>query len=97
MIRVSISSIPYPSHLNLSIDGQRIPFNLYPESIGQKDRAWVEIHLEKGGIPGLTSTKAGTAHTLRVELTKEGEEEEEGQGGKMITSIEVIEYGTPDK
>lgn len=34
---------------------------------------------------------------LEVSLTSEGEEEEEGQGGKMITSAEIILYGSEDR
>lgn len=35
----------------------------------------------------------GGENGVRIELTPEGLAAKEGQGGKMITSLEVIEYG----
>jgi hypothetical protein len=32
-----------------------------------------------------------------VDLTAEGREQSEPQGGKMITSVEVIQYGEADR
>jgi hypothetical protein len=94
LLRFSISSIPYPSHLNVTIGGVNVPFSLFPESVGSRDRAWVEVHL-KDGLKGLTRREAGERMEVNVQLTKEGWEAEVGQGGKMLTSLEILEYG-PD-
>lgn len=67
-----------------------INFTIPEISLGGKDRAWVQVQLEEGlgAFPA-----EGGVHRLRVDLTDEGRKAEEGQGGKMLTSIEVIEYG----
>jgi hypothetical protein len=87
MIRFSLSSIPYPSHLLFTLNG--LPLNLStafaPGSQGSLDRRWLEVQLPKGLPPG--------SNTITVELTPQGKDAEEGQGGKMLTSLEVIEYG----
>lgn len=90
-LRVSLSSIPYPSHINLTLNGQRVDLSpAFEESwTGSKDRRWVDLDLPRG-IAG------GSVH-LRAELTREGKTEPAGQGGKMITSVEIMEYGTPDR
>ena len=88
--RASMSSIPYPSHISITLNGKEVNLSSsFPSSPdpwdGSKDRRWVEIPLSNG-LPN------GVNH-LDVQLTQEGYEAEEGQGGKMITSLEIIEYG----
>ncbi|ORY31425.1 IgA peptidase M64-domain-containing protein [Naematelia encephala] len=87
LLRLSMSSIPYPSHISVSIN--QVALNVseaFPPSwAGTKDRRWLEIPLPNGIDKGV--------NTIDVRLTKEGMEAEEGQGGKMITSLEVEEYG----
>ncbi len=92
---MSISSIPSPSHLNVTIASTPIPFSLFPESEGSKDRAWVEVPLDRG-LGGFTGQRAKEM-VVKVGLTKEGLQAEEGQGGKMITSLEILEYGSEDR
>jgi hypothetical protein len=89
---MSLSSIPYPDHISVRLNGQ--PLNIssaYPGGAwdGSKDRRWVEIDLPCGLAPG--------AGDFSVQLTKAGEDEPAGQGGKMITSVELIEYGPEDR
>ena len=90
LLRISLSSIPYPSHLNFTIND--LPLDLSPgfpsDWSGSKDRRWVEMSL---------SELATGMIRISVSLTKIGQEEEEGQGGKMITSLEVMSYGPPDR
>ena len=52
---------------------------------GSHDRRWVEVPLPNG--------LHGGENVVGVELTPEGLAAQEGQGGKMITSLEIIEYG----
>ncbi|WWC95938.1 hypothetical protein V866_002805 [Kwoniella sp. B9012] len=86
LLRTSLSSIPHPSHINFTLNDDSI--NLMPyftkDLEGSLDRRWLDII-----IPGL---KPGE-NTIQVELTDKGKEAEAGQGGKMLTSLEVIEYG----
>lgn len=96
LIRFSVSSIPLSSHLNVTISSVPVPFSLLPESEGSKDRAWVEVSLDQG-LEGLTGNKPGDAMVVNVGLTKAGWEAEEGQGGKMITSLEILEYGVEER
>ncbi len=49
------------------------------------------------GLAGLLGNRVNSEIEVLVELTRKGREAEEGQGGKMITSFEVIEYGTEDR
>lgn len=45
----------------------------------------MEVHLPHG-LPG-------GENGVSVSLTEDGLDAKEGQGGKMITSLEIIEYG----
>lgn len=87
MMKLSLSSIPYPSHIELQLN--HVPIDLSPAFLpawnGSLDRRWLEIALPEG-------IEAGD-NTVSVELTWEGKQEEEGQGGKMLTSLEIIEHG----
>jgi hypothetical protein len=61
-----------------------------PEWNGSRDRRWIEIQVGQGIIePG--------ENVIQVHLTPDGRETSEPQGGKMITSVEVIQYGTVDR
>ncbi|OCF73104.1 hypothetical protein I204_06334 [Kwoniella mangroviensis CBS 8886] len=86
LLRTSLSSISHPSHIHFTLNDESI--NLMPyftkDLDGSLDRRWLDVQ-----IPGL---KAGE-NTIKVELTDEGKQAEAGQGGKMLTSLEVIEYG----
>lgn len=89
-LELSLSSIPYPSHVNLTLNGTEVDLtSAFPDNEwkGSLDRRWVSVILE-GGIPA--SKEPITVH---VSLTEEGRKAKAGQGGKMITSIEVVEYG----
>ncbi|WVR06226.1 hypothetical protein IAU60_003256 [Kwoniella sp. DSM 27419] len=87
LVRLSLSSIPYPSHVDVRINDQ--PLNLtsqFPLSwAGSLDRRWVEVPLPMGLNPG--------SNHIQVGLTEKGRLARAGQGGKMLTSLEVIEYG----
>lgn len=78
------------------MSGVPVPFSLFPESLGSRDRAWVEVPLDRG-LAGLLGDKAQSEIEVLVQLSEEGQQAEEGQGGKMITSFEVIEYGPEDR
>jgi hypothetical protein len=93
-LRFSVSSIPSESHLQVTLDGTLINYTIPPISQGSKDRAWVQVPLPQGLRPFQSSNGI---HTLKVELTEVGRKAEEGQGGKMLTSIEIIEYGEESK
>ncbi|KAK4687763.1 hypothetical protein P7C73_g2354, partial [Tremellales sp. Uapishka_1] len=86
-LRTSLSSIPFPSHVNLTLNAKSVDLHpAFPDSwAGSLDRRWIEIPLPAGLPPG--------ENTISVELTQEGREAKEGQGGKMITSLEIAEYG----
>jgi hypothetical protein len=91
---MSLSSIPYPSHARVTIGPAAIDLTqAFPagEWEGSKDRRWVEVPLP-GGLPALLDDKS-RPFNLTVSLTHEGSDAEAGQGGKMVTSIEIIEYG----
>ena len=93
MLRISLSSIPYASHIDFTLNDERVDLTpAFPEEggwAGSKDRRWVEIVLPNG-LPD-------QQNEVLVSLTPRGERAEAGQGGKMITSIEIIEYGTEAK
>lgn len=89
---MSLSSIPYPDHIEFLLNG--LPLNLSTAFLGgkwarSKDRRWVEIELPNG-IPDGTNQ-------VEVALTSIGAKEPAGQGGKMMTSVEIIEYGPNER
>jgi hypothetical protein len=88
LLRFSLSSIPYPSHISFQLNSK--PLNLssaFPSAPweGSNDRRWLEVVLGSGLPAG--------ENLISVELTEDGKKAEEGQGGKMITSLEIMEYG----
>lgn len=87
MLRLSLSSIPQPDHVNVTLNGENIDLapGFLHEMENSKDRRWVEIFLSDPLPVGNSS--------LSIELTPKGREAEEGKGGKMVTSVEIIEYG----
>jgi hypothetical protein len=87
MIRFSLSSIPHPDHLEFSLNGHALNLSaaFQPEWRGSLDRRWLEVKLQEGLPAG--------ENEVRVQLTKKGTEAKGGQGGKMLTSLEFIEYG----
>lgn len=89
LIRFSLSSIAYPSHVEFRLDGEHVDLSdAFPPAPweGSLDRRWLEIPLTSGLPSGKNS--------ISVELTEEGLAAKEGQGGKMITSLEIMEYGS---
>jgi len=87
MIRFSLSSISNPDHIEFTLNGQAIDLSaaFKPEWKGSLDRRWLEVQLPDG-LP------AGESKVV-VRLTDKGEKAKTGQGGKMLTSLEFIEYG----
>jgi len=90
LVRVSISGIADASHLSFTLNGEELDlssgFPNTPEWEGSRDRRWIEIHLD----PGLPYREN---NVIAVQLTEEGANQPEPQGGKMLTSVEVMEYG----
>nr|XP_019045817.1 hypothetical protein I302_06208 [Kwoniella bestiolae CBS 10118]OCF24747.1 hypothetical protein I302_06208 [Kwoniella bestiolae CBS 10118] len=86
LLRTSLSSIPSPSHLDFALNGITLNLSRYfADGLeGSLDRRWLDIML-----PGLKDSR----NVIKVELTDEGRKAEAGLGGKMLTSLEVIEYG----
>lgn len=82
MVRLSLSSIPESSHVVVTLNG--VPLQMYWDD-GSHDRRWVEVSLPFGLAEG--------EWNATVALTEEGKAAEPGQGGKMVSSFEVIEYG----
>ncbi|EAL21330.1 hypothetical protein CNBD3840 [Cryptococcus deneoformans B-3501A] len=89
LLRASLSSIPYSSHVVLVLNGCTLDLaDGFPKAWeGSSDRRWLEVPLtlETGLQPG--------CNTIKVALTDEGRRARAGQGGKMIASLEIIEYG----
>nr|XP_031859609.1 uncharacterized protein CI109_004884 [Kwoniella shandongensis]KAA5526681.1 hypothetical protein CI109_004884 [Kwoniella shandongensis] len=87
LLRASLSSIPFASHISITLNGNSLDLSDgFPSAWkGSKDRRWLEVPLERGLSEGES--------TVKVELTKKGRKEVAGQGGKMITSLEIVEYG----
>lgn len=89
MLRTSLSSIPYPSHVRITLQGKDLDLkSAFPPAPwkGSFDRRWLEVALPHGLAEDIP-------FTIVVELTKEGRKAKAGQGGKMVTSVEIIEYG----
>ena len=91
LVRISLSSIPVPEHVEVLIGGHAIDLiEAFPDDwAGSKDRRWVEVPLPQG-LKFLNHTYG--EYNLTVRLTEEGRQAEAGQGGKMVTSVEIIEY-----
>lgn len=87
MLRLSLSSIAQPDHVNVTLNGKEIDLapGFLPEMKDSLDRRWVEVFLREP-LPAGNST-------LSISLTPKGREAKEGKGGKMVTSVEIIEYG----
>lgn len=85
LLRVSLSSIPHPSHIIIALNGDLVDLEeAFPKDWeGSLDRRWLEVPLD--AIP------AGP-NLLEVELSGLGRKAKAGQGGKMVTSVEIIEY-----
>lgn len=85
LLRVSLSSIPDPTHVIIALNGDVVDLDAaFPEEWKNSlDRRWLEVPM--GAVP------AGD-NLLEVELSGLGREAEPGQGGKMVTSVEIIEY-----
>ena len=94
MIRASISGISSPSELSFTLNGAALDLSTgfpdTPEWRGSRDRRWIEAQVGAGSI------NAGK-NVIQVHLTDEGRKTSEPQGGKMITSVEVIQHGEADR
>jgi hypothetical protein len=66
-----------------------LSFQLPDSWEGSYDRVWLEIAIPKGFAPGES--------TLSVELSDEGKAHPEGPGGRLLGSLEVIEYGGDER
>lgn len=89
LLRASLSSIPHSSHITFVLNGYILGLaDGFPEAWeGSLDRRWLEIPLNLE-----TGLQSG-CNTIKVALTDEGRRARAGQGGKMIASLEIIEYG----
>ncbi|KIR29791.1 hypothetical protein I309_01276 [Cryptococcus deuterogattii LA55] len=89
LLRASLSSIPHSSHITFVLNDYILDLaDGFPKAWeGSLDRRWLEIplNLEMGLQSG--------DNTIKVALTDEGRRARAGQGGKMIASLEIIEYG----
>lgn len=87
MIRFSLSSIPAPDHIKFTLNGHAVDLSaaFKSEWKGSLDRRWLEVRLPNGLPAG--------ENKVVVRLTDKGEKAKTGQGGKMLTSLEFIEYG----
>lgn len=87
MIRLSLSSIAQPDWVKFTLNGKEIDLapGFLPEMNNSLDRRWVEIFPQEP-LPVGNST-------LQISLTEKGRAAQEGKGGKMVTSAEIIEYG----
>lgn len=87
MLRLSLSSIAQPDHINVTLNGENVDLapGFLPEMKDSLDRRWVEIFLQEPLPVGNSS--------LEISLTQKGKGAKEGKGGKMVTSVEIIEYG----
>lgn len=90
MIRTSISGISDPDQLSFTLNDSPVDLSSgFPDTDawrGSRDRRWIEAHLTEDQIA------LGT-NIIKVHLTDKGRKASEPQGGKMITSVEVIQYG----
>ncbi|TYJ58548.1 hypothetical protein B9479_000757 [Cryptococcus floricola] len=89
LLRASVSSIPDPSHIAFVINDQTLDLTetFPPEWQGSLDRRWLEVDLVHG------RELVSGVNRLNVSLTENGKKAQAGKGGKMITSLEIIEYG----
>lgn len=90
--------------MRISIDGTTVDLAgafAKGEWEGSKDRRWLVLPLafdfrgrgwREHGHPGEARNV-----TLKVELTEEGRREQAGRGGRVLSSVELIQYGPPDR
>jgi hypothetical protein len=102
LLRLSLSSIPAASHIDVSIGGAPVDISASfpPEWEGSLDRRWIEVPLSRGlmAVAGLHLDQdqdhvRPLKLTFAARLTAKGKKATPGKGGKMISSVEVIEYG----
>lgn len=90
MIRTSISGISEMDQLSFTLNDQPVDLSSgFPDTDawrGSRDRRWIEAHISDDQI-------SSGENIIMVHLTEKGRETDEPQGGKMITSVEVIQYG----
>ena len=92
--------------MRISIDGTTVDLAgafAKGEWEGSKDRRWLVLPLAFD-FRGRGRREHGHRHrdearnvTLKVELTEKGKREEAGRGGKVLSSVELIQYGPPDR
>jgi hypothetical protein len=90
LLRLSVSGIPYESHLDVTLNDVPVGYTISTHSRGQYDRAWIQVPLESGLM---TFGNRSHEFELAVRLTELGRSAPVTQGGKMLSSVELIEYG----
>jgi hypothetical protein len=94
MLHFSISGLPYEDHIDVRLNDVPIKFQIPSYSRGGGDRAWVRVIMDQG-LMGYGNRSH--EYEFDVRLTKKGRNAEETQGGKMLTSVQLIEYGSEDR
>jgi hypothetical protein len=94
MLHFSISGLPYEDHVDVRLNNVPVEFSIPPYSRGGNDRAWVRVNMAQGLQEYGNRSQE---YQFDVRLTKKGRNAEETQGGKMLTSVQIIEYGSEDK
>ncbi|TXT13290.1 hypothetical protein VHUM_00657 [Vanrija humicola] len=84
LVRFSLSSIPASTHIIVALNGVPLALGAGWQD-GSYDRRWVQVPLPFGLAEG--------EWNVTVALSAAGRAEPPGQGGKMVSSFEVIEYG----
>jgi hypothetical protein len=93
LLHFSISGLPYESYIDVRLNGVPVDFSIPSYSRGGTDRAWVRVDLTQGlEAYGNRSSE----FEFVVGLTQAGRATEEPQGGKMLASVQLIEFG-PEK
>jgi len=94
MLHFSISGLPYEDHVDVRLNNVPVEFAIPSYSRGGNDRAWVRVNMAQGLHEYGNRSQE---YQFDVRLTKKGRDAKETQGGKMLTSVQIIEYGSQDK
>lgn len=78
--------------MKVYLDGKFVEWSIPHDWQGSLDRAWIEVR-DPSGLGGL---EAGE-HELEFVLAKSLPPLETEETARMICSVEVTEYGTPEK
>lgn len=90
LFRFSVSGVPTESNLVVKMDGQVVDYNFTKGHHGSLDRTWVQILLDNGlaGYPKLRTDR----HELEFVATAASETVR-----PMLSSVEIIEYGSEER